>query len=411
MESTDISEATQAPPPFSERPAKLMNREQLAANLRSTAGALMGLTNILRQYPDSPKTQLLDYFERTIANTPLNPTQRKLLNIGLDLYKERHQAVKKVRSEHPNNAELFTFLFGRAPKGGIEVKEGPITLYFRCHNLEDYALIYNGAFGEPASKKTDSKEAKKSGGVALQEYPIPELKSSIMAEKAQGNPFDNQAQNILVHEEQHQILNLFKEAYRRYYLTHSSENQEGPLTIKKLALENAPSNFIPFKYQILSEKLNTETDSTKQKALIADFVRQGKRAGEAKAKNEMLAFFKEGVSIPQIQEFLLEPKSKGGLYDYFSKETRADIVKDLTRRLGAEYRPYVAKLVDDILVKEYDLMLRTTYKVLLTFAESDLSREQIVNLLMNLPLSRWKTAALILKESQAKQTQPLEQVA
>lgn len=419
MELKETPITAQAPPQIdfslksmihalSEKP-KALNREQLAVGMTDMAAALTGLIDIIRYYPDAPKAQLLGYFERT-AKASLTPAQKELVGFGLDIYEERHQAVKKVRQQHPNDPELFNYLFGKPPKGKIEVIQGPITLYFRCHKLEDYALIYNGVFEKPTSKKPDSKEAKKSRGVALKKYRIPELKTSIMAENAQGDPFDDQAQSTLIHEEQHQILNLFKEAYHKYSLTHLLESKTDQPTLKKLGLESIPSEFNPRRYQILAEQLKLEADGIRQTARVADFIRQGRKNGEALAKNEILAYFKEGTPISQIQKVLSEPENKDGLYDYFSKKARAEITDDLTQHLGKQYQSLIKKLVDDILVTEYQTQLQHAYNALSAISRTDLQREDIVNLLMNLPLSRWRAAARVLTENRNKQTQPLSEL-
>lgn len=115
MESTAIAEITQSPiqdslnpqailkAPSSERPNKIAKfKTELAATIKNAVGIVGELANTIRYYPDTPKEDLLSYFERVSAKTPLSPIQRELINRGLDVYHQRHQAVKQTRAEHPD---------------------------------------------------------------------------------------------------------------------------------------------------------------------------------------------------------------------------------------------------------------------------------------------------------------------
>lgn len=392
MESTAIAEQNPRQilkAPSSEKP-RLTANDRLAANMTEMATTLTELASIIRYYPESPKHQLLGYFERT-TKTPLTPAQTELINLGLDIYEKRHQAVKNVRQQYPDDSALYNYLFGATPKGKIEIIQGPVTLYFRCHNLSDYALIHNAVF-DKSSKKPSDNEARKTSGVALHDYPVPELKNSIIAENALGLPFDEHAQRVLTHEEQHQIMTLFREAYTDY-LPNSSQNQQVLSTIKKIAQESLPSDFHPDNMADLAERFDRERDVIKKGRLIVNFLRQRRQTDEAHAKDEILAFFQEGDSIHNIEAQLFKTAEKSGLYDFSDKKSRAIYAEDLVRHLGKQYSAPIKQLVEDILVNEYHASLRQAFNALSTLSATNLLREHIVNMLMNIPLSRWKAVA------------------
>lgn len=104
------------------------------------------------------------------AKARLTDEQRALFRDGLKRIVARREAIADVRAEALTEKQLFKFCFGREPKGIVTVVEGPVTLYFRCHDIEDYALIVSQTYvdggTEPVTEQVIA-EARRSGGVSV----------------------------------------------------------------------------------------------------------------------------------------------------------------------------------------------------------------------------------------------------
>ncbi len=99
----------------------------------------------------------------------LTPEQRRVFERLAEKVIDRREAITAAKEHAPTPEALYRFCFGREPLGKVTVLEGPITLYFRCENLEDYALIFSQNFsdGEVSVSDEDRARATKTGGVSI----------------------------------------------------------------------------------------------------------------------------------------------------------------------------------------------------------------------------------------------------
>ncbi len=391
--------------PTKERPQKLQEfKEQLAANKKDLSNTLQFLAHYARYYPDLTKEQFMDYFQKIPGQENLTPTQKDLIQSGIDLYLHRHQQVKQIRAAHPNDHELFGFLFGHQPKGKVEVIVGPITLYFRCNNPEDYAYVYGGNFRDKESGQPDVAAANKSGGVFIQYPEIKGLEHSIILENAHGRDFNTQGKQILTHEEQHAVMALFEDSYKKYSAQLFENGQKAPSFVK----ENIQVNLFISELALKVLKMDLQDkNEQEQQALIHQALVSGRAIGERRAKDEILAYWKDGREIPTIRYYLKQPKEEGGLYDYFSQEWRKMITNRFVEKLGEPLRPLIEQNIEKVFVTEYQQeILENSFNALGILKMMGISRQQTLNLLINEPLPNWKKVVLRLQEEQRKPSNP-----
>ncbi len=113
-----------------ERKQKLQEfKEKLAYQKEGLARTQEELTNIIRENPDIAWRELygktLDLLVKYGADEQKDKVRKILSN-----YHWRHLAIKEAREKFPDENQLFEAVFGRPPRGKIEVIEGPVTLYF-----------------------------------------------------------------------------------------------------------------------------------------------------------------------------------------------------------------------------------------------------------------------------------------
>jgi len=102
-------------------------------------------------------------------NAKLTPAQRHRFERLAEDIIDRRKAIGEVREQAPTPEALYRFCFGRDPLGKVTVVEGPITLYFRCEDIDDYTLIFSQKFagGEIGVTPEDRNLAARSGGVSI----------------------------------------------------------------------------------------------------------------------------------------------------------------------------------------------------------------------------------------------------
>lgn len=390
----------QAPSP--QRPQMLEEfRGNLLSNKLALSKTIQDLTHFIRYYPDANNEQLHHHLDHLPTQTNLTSDQREIIEIGLGIYQQRHKALKDFREQFPDDEEgdksLFSTLFGRLPKGEIEVKQGPITLYFRCHNEDDFALIYGQSFGTGELNEVQKSKARQSGGVLIYYQPIPSLKHSIAAENANGlNTYESNG--IFIHEEQHSIMRLFQEAYTEYRSKHQDSKSSTVKAVEKLVILPTPDI-----EEVISLVTQAKNPHEAQELIYNLLRKERQQIEENKVKDEMLAFVKQGTSIRDIDHYLTKPASEGGLYDFFDKDSRQELMKDLMKGLSSSLSPVISKAVDDVFVNEYQQILEDCKTAVIILQKNSFSKEEIVNLLINEPFEDWRLAVERLRTEKIKQ--------
>ncbi len=149
-------------------------------------GVALGIQRIREEINHHPSARIQDLQELAVDLAPrfgINADQLKTFESGIVAYKEKHRAVEKYRSKYPSDRRLFEICFGKPPKGEVEVIKGPMILYFRCHDEDDYATAYY--LGDTTTIPQESSDrTKSSGGTALGNSLIKELEGTLAIENA-----------------------------------------------------------------------------------------------------------------------------------------------------------------------------------------------------------------------------------
>lgn len=361
--------------PAKERAVKLEKfKEKLAWQKQGFAVIQTELIKFIRKTPDASLGMLYEYVRDLSPKYGLTEEQKEIAEKILTEYTHKHEAVRAIRKEYPDDRELYQNLFGVAPKGEIEIIEGPMTLYLRCHDIEDYARIYRHTNSDQNPSQQDIEIADMSGGVSIGTAPTPELMGTIIAENAKGRPLNHFTVPILRHEEQHAIKRLFVEHYEVARLWEALE-----------AIEQ-------------TGKVENRADMLK--LFTKRYLRRGREYnGEERAKDEILAYFKGGDMQPsQILETLTLSREKGGLYDYFTekkegfKEVILDALKmgDPSKKVSDEELKTIDESMGEVFGSEYRALLKDGIDAFVMLREHGYSTEKAKNFLITEPLRKWK---------------------
>lgn len=341
--------------------------------------------NLEKQIRDNPELSQQELMKTVFAKAPecrLSKNQLNLFEETLNKYVERHQAIREARKKYPNDKEFFRACFGKEPRGVIEIIESPITLYFRCHNLEDYTWIYQEKFLAAESEKATKSELKKAdetGGCLIPKCLIPSLRNVITVENAGGKPFESR--RTFKHEEQHAIKTLFRENKIRK-----------PLMGVVIGMHD------------VQEEIIEEFQDKRISSYLIDYLRFERESFENLAKDEILAHYKGGeYPLEKIKKTLLQPEKKGGTYDYFN-EDRKNLEKmlreDLSPEIFDENKKTIKKAFEQVFVKEYRQEIVRAIDAVKELENMGKNRNQIIPLLITESLSRWGKLAKRIKKVQ-----------
>jgi len=352
-------------------------KEELIKQKEGISEIQIDLEKQIRKNPELIPEELMKTVFAKAPQYRLSENQLNLFKETLNKYTEKHQAIRRARKEYPDDKELFKACFGKYPEGKIKIIETPIMLFFRCYNLKDYAWIRGEKFLDPENKQDlteeEIKSTNKSAGICIYQCLIPELKNAVTAQNVSSNKklalfsAAKETKRTLEHEEQHAIQDLFWEK--------SPKITEDTI---KFVLEQSP------KY-------------------LGRYLRRYRRMYEERAKNEILAFYKEGdFSLVEITARLTLSDAKGSYYDFnkHNEQLIKESLKDwLTPEVLEKNKEEIEKIFKQVFIDEYkDSILHATVAI---EALEDLgkSKKEIISLLITEPLSSWwKLAKRIYKQ-------------
>jgi len=133
---------------------------------------------------------------------------------------------------------------------------------------------------------------------------------------------------------------------------------------------------------------------------MAEQVLRGYREwAEIQAKDEILAYFKEGEPAKDVVRRLVElPAGEGG-YDHFWYMRKDVLPKIRKSQFGQMYPGAVSAAVATILGKEYGEIIRAGVASLHTLEEFGYTKEKAIALLSREPLVKWeKTVRRIIEQ-------------
>jgi len=366
--------------PKEERRQKLAEfKEKLAFQQVGLARVQDIIIDEIRRKPDGKMDDFFDLATEMGAEFGMNETQKKIVKEAIFQYEKQHKSIEKIRKAYKKDEDLFKELFWKQPKGKIEIITGPVSLYFKCYDFEDYLTIFYSNQRRHHGKKRDfteeEKRVAKAFGAATVPHPI--LGKSIFAEnrsKTDSPHTEEESQQIFIHEEQHIIKKLFDKE--------DLFEPDDPITLALVS-----RNF-----------LSAENDEEKEEILRGFFLAFRYNA-EERAKDEFLAYYKEGEGIDFAHEELAVSKEEGGLYDYLAKPEKLEYewlnANDETRALAK-------KVANRIFKKEYKEILEKGAEAIQKMEEAGYEKEEIIALLTHEPLARWGKVVGRVLESDAK---------
>lgn len=376
-------------------------KDRLSENKEAMVGVLDDLTRGISENPDMRRDELMQLLENTANLSQLTPYQIEALKVGLRGYEVKHKFIHKIRVDYPNDTDLFEAAFKRKPKGKVAVIEGPINLYFRCYEPEDYATLRWGIFSaETDPNEAQIQEAERSGGVFLgSERPhIPALIESVTVENAHGRDASDITRRTMLHEEQHAIWQFFKRVGETAYRLGSEDTPSSVRWKQETVAKAGAALWNEASVKEWSTKLESLDDLHKGKYL-AQLLRNFRIvAGEERAGDEFLAFLRGGRSPNEALRILTTTEENGGLYDYFSNTWKRYWIEPLKNSLPQDLQPILDRSVGLVFGEEYKKALESGSKALVILRNAGYPDNKIIALLMLEPLRKWeKTVRRLLK--------------
>lgn len=360
------------------------------------------LTAHIHQKPDASLDELKAYARSINRLFPLTKDCMSVLKLALKEYVRRHDAVKSIRTQAPDDKTLFKKLFGMDSEGKVRIEQGKITLNVVCFNSGDYAILFNRTFfSQDKPNQEQISNAQHTGGAHLKYYSslVPELEGCITIENGSGRarfrPFIYR-RSAAVHEEQHAIKQLFTVVRDNWRINHER---------KARLLFNSDYSY---QYKMLQD-FPYETFKTlsapEQLSRLKELFREGRKYGEGRCSDELLAYFKEGTLSEEIFHYLTLKKSSGGLYDYFSADEVRDqvdyVAGSINKASGINIQDLAEEAAGKVFDTEYAELISNGIASMEILETLGFSREQVVNLLLTVPLRNWQAlTSQYLRQSQ-----------
>ncbi len=400
--------------PKAERKALLLAyRERLAAQKIGIGNAQKELISQIKANSDVSKEDFLAQF--TELTKEFHPTKEQfaIAEKAYDKYNKIHLAVEENFEKYNTPEALFTACFGMVPAGKVEVIKGPMTLYFRIHDDNDYAAVYIGKGKNTESlEQKDIDDAKHSGGCAGVATYIPELRGAVIAERAQGRAFEGGAKGIYEHEEQHafnavllegQVANFdrsMNEAVARDAI--QSAKEEFAIMNGGASAKEKEKATMMFERELERISLYASRALRNERGVIAD----------QKAADEILAYMKEGRDPKAIYKSLTKSEEEGGLYDYLKDErSAADMITSIVKVQAPEFAKRLLSILEvsknEVLGNEYNEQIEQGIAAFSRLSEHGLDKEAIISIFQHEPLNRWAKVAERLIEDSAPMPEPV----
>ena len=353
-------------------------KEKLAVFKEKLAFQKVGLARVqdimideIRRNPDKKEKELYEMAVDLGAEFGMNDEQKKIAKEALQKYEKQHKAIEKIRKEHKKDEDLFKELFWKQPKGKIEVVEGPVSLYFKCYDFEDYLAVYYQERMRGSGKKEftdeEKKEAYASGAINVNSFSHPELDFAITAENTQK----------LLSEP-----NLDQEEYAGQKFTHEEQHIFYGFFNKEEAID--PNNESTL-FTVRRNYVNAKTENEKEKVLEI-FFQSFLRFGEERAKDEILAYYKDG-RLERVCDELMMSEADGGIYDFLAKPKKPDYLWPVTNEEDSEF---IKTISNKLLVVEYGKSINDGIEAIQKMEENGYTKDEIIALLTYEPLAKWK---------------------
>jgi len=327
-----------------------LKRERLEDFKKNLAEQKIGIAGINAELEEMvladekfDRSKLENYVSEKAELYKLSPAQLKRYEHVFNLIKENNTEVSKIAKKYSGRSdkELFAAIFGKKPVGEVKIEKGPISFFVICYDLKDYVSVYSG-------DAKDQALAASIGGHAHAKTIIPGLIGAVTVANAwHGN--EDYLKTTKIHEEKHilnALIRVVEEAVDK--ITYKGEQQE---TDEKIA---------------------------------GIFLNKDRMRNEARAKDEILSYFKDGRGLKAIKYKLFRKKSDGGLYDYFEDDKKyfsypkyAKFEKDLLEKVQQKFR------------EKYEINIQIGLEIIGNLERIGFSREKIIGLFQTERLDSW----------------------
>ncbi len=344
------------------------------------------LASEIYKNPNVTKEELAEILKKYAGDFAFTEQQIIIAETAIDTYNQRHQTIEKFLAEAGNNPkEIFAMIFGKKPKGKVELIPGP-AIYLRCYDLNDFAYIDSKAFGQNREPSDVEKMvARTVGGATIRDIQrIPELNGLVVVENGQMKKTHDESivQDVYTHELQHVEHQAVKNLLD---LKSEKDFKEGSDAYVKLLLDSP-------------------TPEEKAKNLRAYFESE-RKVYEKMAADEILAYLKGGVRTPdQVYNYLSKPVQDGGGYDYFADQEKKELER-LGPKLGND--ELIKKTAKEVFVDGYHELIKEGIDAYVSLKKGNLSSEMITAVLGQEPLRRWKRMSRLLSEKNTTEQQKL----
>lgn len=339
-------------------------KEKFAYQRESLARIQEQMERFIYKNPDASPEELFQQVKDMGRGYGLNQSQEELIQSVLHSYVKKHGHVREIREKYTDDADLYRTLFGKIPKGKVEVIAGPISLLFRCYDPEDYARI---VFTEDLLEQRPVTESRKLGaaysrGVKLAASPIKGLENAIIAEKVSARGDFAQAHDAsktLRHEEEHALQALFEDKLQQYTA------------------------------RVGLAEVVTADNNQERRRMLYKFLRSERLSAERVASNEILAHLKTETLHPgEVIYALTAGKESGSPYNITEKVQQ--VAEALRAALGSEDHSIIEEALTEVFQTEYHQLIEEGVKAFTVLLDHGYSRERAGALLLQEPFSHWK---------------------
>jgi hypothetical protein len=351
--------------PREKRPQKLAEfKEKLQYQQKGLAKIQTDIIEKIRENPEASFRELYEETCRLGTEYGMNEEQQKIAYAALEKYENCHRAVQDEYESFLEGSLIYHDLFGKEPKGEIEIITGPAILYVKCHELGDYEYAFWKGRQEKDARLPFNDEIKKkadiSKGFELSGFSShPDLYVAVenVTQTLREPDPENFSKEVFLHEEQHAIKSLFDEPFE-----------------KDKAFANRSM-----------ERFKAAKSQEDKKRILKSYFRATRKEAEIYAKDEMLAYYKDGTAFPEIMKKLAKK------YDFLKKEKENEF-RPLWMNNNEPDRALSEETSEEVYIKEYRRLLKTAMRAIKKMEEAGYDKEEITAFLTHEPLAKWEKA-------------------